>query len=211
MDRDDNIIVSLGETPGTTLPEIDTHPIQVDDGIFDVASIIKIANQPMGQVLMGFSLSLMEEAIVKSRTRGIWIAAIEIILTVAVTVLIGLGLTRRLGTLADAAQEVGAGNYLVSVPLGADDEVSRTASAFNKMVAEISNRSRTLKETRENAHNLLAENRRLIRMSMNVQEEERKHLARELHDELGQCITAIQADAEIIRDFSKGRGDRIED
>jgi glucose-6-phosphate-specific signal transduction histidine kinase len=35
-----------------------------------------------------------------------------------------------------------------------------------------------------------------------MQENERRHLARELHDELGQCIAAIQADAEIISEFA---------
>ncbi len=51
---------------------------------------------------------------------------------------------------------------------------------------------------------LLEENRRLAHRSIAVQEEERRTLAHELHDELGQCLTAIQADAEIISMESKG-------
>jgi len=45
---------------------------------------------------------------------------------------------------------------------------------------------------------LLAENKFLIQNFINIQELERRELARELHDEFGQCITAIQADAETI-------------
>jgi glucose-6-phosphate-specific signal transduction histidine kinase len=48
---------------------------------------------------------------------------------------------------------------------------------------------------------LLDENRMLVGKSLVVQENERRHLARELHDEMGQCISAIQADAEIISEF----------
>lgn len=72
--------------------------------------------------------------------------------------------------------------------------------------AEVTERKRAEEESRS----LLKENRFLIRKSLVVQEEERRHLARELHDELGQCITAIQADAETIRDVA-GRKDNLID
>lgn len=49
----------------------------------------------------------------------------------------------------------------------------------------------------------LAENRRLSQRSMQVQEEERRNLARELHDELGQSLNAIKVDAVTIRDRSE--------
>ncbi|HKQ26679.1 MAG TPA: ATP-binding protein [Burkholderiales bacterium] len=48
----------------------------------------------------------------------------------------------------------------------------------------------------------LEENRRLSQRSMQVQEEERRSLARELHDELGQSLNAIKVDAVSIRDNS---------
>jgi len=50
---------------------------------------------------------------------------------------------------------------------------------------------------------LLQENRRLTRRLFSVQELERRHLSRELHDELGQWLTAIQAEAQTIRGKSK--------
>lgn len=44
----------------------------------------------------------------------------------------------------------------------------------------------------------LHDNRELARRTLAVQEEERKHLARELHDELGQYLNAIKLDARSI-------------
>jgi signal transduction histidine kinase len=46
----------------------------------------------------------------------------------------------------------------------------------------------------------LAENRELAQQHLQVQESERKHLARELHDELGQYLNAIKLDAVAIRE-----------
>jgi signal transduction histidine kinase len=50
----------------------------------------------------------------------------------------------------------------------------------------------------------LEENRRLSRSHVQAQEEERKSLARELHDELGQHMNAIKIDAVSIRDCGDG-------
>lgn len=45
---------------------------------------------------------------------------------------------------------------------------------------------------------LLMENRMLMQNSFEVQEKERRYLARELHDELGQWLTAIDAESQTI-------------
>lgn len=48
-------------------------------------------------------------------------------------------------------------------------------------------------------HEQLRENQRLAHRVMEVQEHERRHLARELHDELGQSLTAIRTDASMLK------------
>jgi len=61
----------------------------------------------------------------------------------------------------------------------------------------------------EEAEHLLVENRRLANEATCAQETERRHLARELHDELGQYLNAITLDAGRIRDLSAGREEEI--
>jgi two-component system, NarL family, sensor histidine kinase UhpB len=53
----------------------------------------------------------------------------------------------------------------------------------------------------------LSENRRLSQRYLKVQEEERRFLARELHDELGQSLNAIKVDAVNIRDATSESGE----
>lgn len=55
-----------------------------------------------------------------------------------------------------------------------------------------------LKDTAEDNRKLLSENRRLMKELFRIQEKERRTLAYELHDELGQWLTAIHAENEVI-------------
>lgn len=55
----------------------------------------------------------------------------------------------------------------------------------------------------------LADNRRLAQQYVELQEAERKALARELHDELGQYLNVIKIDAVGIRDDRRGNPDAV--
>lgn len=61
---------------------------------------------------------------------------------------------------------------------------------------------RLIEET--NLH-MLAQNRQLARQLIQLQEQERRHLARELHDEIGQCCVAIKVDAASIAQDTRDR------
>jgi hypothetical protein len=61
----------------------------------------------------------------------------------------------------------------------------------------------------EAARSQLRETRLLAKHMDEVQEAERRHLARELHDELGQCLTAIKTDAVLIRNRTEQQEPRI--
>lgn len=60
-----------------------------------------------------------------------------------------------------------------------------------------------IKTAMNDNNKLLIQNRKLTRNLFVVQEEERRYLARELHDELGQWFTAIQAEAQVICNIAK--------
>jgi len=86
-----------------------------------------------------------------------------------------------------------------------------------RRTVELSETNRTLQDqilerrhAEQEVRELLDENRMLVGESLVVQENERRHLSRELHDELGQCITAIQADAAIISEFASRCDCRLE-
>ncbi|HEY1726329.1 MAG TPA: ATP-binding protein [Steroidobacteraceae bacterium] len=92
---------------------------------------------------------------------------------------------RPIERILDALGEVERGHLGTRLPRFGLPEMSRISVGFNHMA-----------ETLEQS---VAENQRLTRRLLQMQEDERRSLARELHDEIGQCVSAIHADAAAIR------------
>lgn len=104
-------------------------------------------------------------------------------------------LLRPIKSVGDALMVLDAGRYDVVVPEKGPPEISDICRKLNHFAA-------TLERT-------ISENRRLAERIICVQDEERKELARELHDELGPYLFAIKAAVTVIdTEIKRGGGDR---
>ena len=107
--------------------------------------------------------------------------AVFYVLTIAVIyVFIGRAL-RPLDDLAAALESVGDGRYRLRGNGRLAPELARLRDSFNRMMVRLANGD--------------AENRRLNDQLLTLQEQERRDLARDLHDEVSPYLFAINADA----------------
>ncbi len=151
--------------------------LRADDLIIqDVA--IPVLGGRAGVIRLGMSEATISTEVTKHvLVISVWVLLI-IMLALAVAYAWTSFLTKPISQLVEAARAVGRGDFHWKAPVWAKDEIGSLGSAFNEMSREL-----ILKE--QMREQLLA---RLI----NAQEDERKRISRELHDETSQALTSLK-------------------
>jgi two-component system, NarL family, sensor histidine kinase UhpB len=97
---------------------------------------------------------------------------------------------RPLGQLQEGLTRLRTGDYDSTIPLAGPPEIRKSCEAANQLAATLKRLSR--------------DNRELLRKIVSVQDDERRELAQELHDELGPLLFAIRANATALSESIPG-------
>ena len=146
---------------------------------------VEILGQPKGAIVITPDPSYEFGEIWNQFTGIFYLAGAFFILTNILVVWIVLKALNPVDFILKALTELERGNLKVKMPDLKTSELKNISQKFNHMV-------KTLSASIEENHKL---SQKLIR----IQEEERKSLARDLHDEFGQSLTAIHADAAVLK------------
>lgn len=110
-------------------------------------------------------------------------------------------LTYPIDHLVQAANRIGLGDFETRSEVYWADEIGRLAAAFNQMTEGL---QRYRQEVAEKERARLV----LLEAIVHAQEEERKSIARELHDQLGQSLLALLLSMESLRREGLAQEDR---
>ncbi|WP_102960117.1 HAMP domain-containing sensor histidine kinase [Mangrovicella endophytica] len=99
---------------------------------------------------------------------------------------------RPLGELSTAFQRIGGGDYATALAVRGAPELANLAASCNAMAVRLAEFDRN--------------NRRLAEQLLRLQDEERAELARDLHDEVGPFVFAIDVDAGEIARLARSAG-----
>ena len=113
--------------------------------------ISKISNPAgkLGMLAIQFSDEATNAIHRNALTRGALIAAIGMSVIAIISIGFGHLLTRQLGTVVHAAEQVAAGNYQVRTGLSSHDEVGQVGKAFDTMAEVIAAEKRSLSRANE--------------------------------------------------------------
>jgi two-component system sensor histidine kinase UhpB len=189
--RDQPLVASVLFTPTQSVPGWFSHLIagkpagvrlEVPPGDDGIAAIV-LQPDPVNEI---------GEVWAESRDAVLVLAGFALLSALLICAVIGRAL-RPLDALSASFQQIGKGDYHLSVPEHGPPELARLANGFNLMTQRLAT--------------VAAQNHRLNERLMTLQAEERAELARDLHDEVGPLLFAVEMTAATIERLAgNGRG-----
>ena len=153
LDEDNRRVAHAGKFV-EEFPPVDENVHKVDDGVYDLIQPVMLGGKPRGHVRIGFSLDQLHETLMLERERSIIIAVSGVVISIAIALVVGFGLTRRLNDLVHGMESFTRGQY-EPLQVGGPIEVRRLTDGYNSMLETIRKRLDDLKGSEQRFRSLV--------------------------------------------------------
>lgn len=140
---------------------------------------------------------------------ALFVSALGIIAAVILTRV----LTHPIRDLVSLTQKVARGDLHVQGVVSSQDEIGVLTQAFNQMTSSLSEYDREREELLQQLKDKEELRLQLLEKVMTAQEEERKRISRELHDETSQALTSLMVSLKVLESEATycAVGDRLQE
>lgn len=138
------------------------------------------------------------------RTAFLASVAIIVLLTVVLYVLLSRLIITPMEQVAQGLRRFSQGERTARVRVHTQDEVGLLADVFNKMADTIQTQETEADQLYSELEAKDIIRRQLLARLITTREEERQHLAREIHDELGQLLTGLSLNLKLCQQAMSG-------
>ena len=153
----------------------------------------------LGLLLTDIPVSPMEAALAGDlRENLLWWVGTIFVTVITVSLVMNRVVIRRLEILAQGLSSFGKELLNLRLPVDDPDEIGQLAVAFNKMGQRIETDTAENQALSEHLRRQSVQRGELLKHLISAQEDERKRVARELHDDLGQALSALSLQAEVM-------------
>ena len=144
-----------------------------------------------GTVRVGMSERRLNAQIAVTTRRALVATILAGLAGVALAALVTTVLVEPIRELIEVTRAVGRGDFTQTAPVRAQDEIGKLAADFNAMTASLlSSRQALEREKRARKH--------LLQKVITAQEDERKRVSRELHDQTSQTLTSLMVGLKVL-------------
>jgi signal transduction histidine kinase len=162
--------------------------------------------QILGAIEMAVDRGLLDTQLQEQSLIMVIIAGITFLMIGAtLTYMFRSSVVNPISKLIASAGRIAGGDLSARVEIRRDDEVGMMASSFNEMAERVEQNARALEASKAELEEKVQERTKQLRETAGIrgqllerlitaQEEERHRVARELHDEAGQALSAIMLD-----------------
>jgi signal transduction histidine kinase len=192
--RPSGVVVTVGEGQPVFRS---MHPIENQPQCYGCHDPAKRIN---GLLLTDLSIAPVESALAADLRHNLtWWVGTVLVTGLLANLAVHRMVLRRLSGLASAMADMGRKGLAVRLAERPADEIGRLSTSFNTMTERIQQREIENQELSDALKRRSEERGELLERLISTQEEERKRVARELHDELGQGLSSAALTIEVAQ------------
>ncbi len=130
------VLANLGDL-SRKRPVDSSYQSALEDNVFDAVSTVSVEGQILGRVALGVSIEEIRAYAFDLQLQSTLIAAAELILSMLLTVMVGLRVARRVDALQYGATQLRYGHLKYRIPVEGDDELSQLGTTLNQLATHL--------------------------------------------------------------------------